>query len=217
MHNITKCKTIVLIPSYNDLENLKKLVKKIKKISNVYVINDGSTDNTKIWLRKQNIDHRNNSENIGYEKSLLNGIKILKKKKYDYLITFDADGQHKISDLKKIINNKIFKNYDVILCNRLNLSRFLEKIISNLFFEKYGLKDPLSGFKIYKTKIFNKIKLNKINNFFLVDLLIDLIKEKKKIKNYSIHQNKRKDKPRIGGFFKISYNLLSIIFLIFIR
>ena len=107
-------------------------------------------------------------------------LKYWKKKKYDYLITFDADGQHKISDLRKIINNKIFKNYDVILCNRLNLSRFLEKIISNLFFKKYGLKDPLSGFKIYKTKIFNRIKLNTIKKFFLVDLLIDLIKEKKK-------------------------------------
>lgn len=217
MHNIKKCKTVVLIPSYNDLDKLKIFIKKIKKISNVLVINDGSTDNTKIWLKKQNINHISNLENFGYERSLLIGIKFLKKTKYDYLITFDADGQHRVSDLKKIINHKIFKNYDVVLCNRINLSRFLEKIISYIFFKKFGFKDPVSGFKIYKKKVFNEIKLNEIKNFFLVDLLISLIKKKKNIMNYKIRQNKRKDKPRIGNFIKINYNLLSIIYLILVK
>jgi len=217
MHNNKQCETIVLIPSYNDLDKLKILIKDIKKISDIFVVNDGSTDNTDIWLKNQKIRHINNKKNIGYEKSLLIGIKILKKKKYKYLITFDADGQHKIIDLKKIINNKIFANYDVVLCNRDNLSRILEKVISYVFFKKYKIKDPVSGFKIYKKKVFNEIKLNEIKNFFLVDLLISLIKKKKNIMNYKIRQNKRKDKPRIGNFIKINYNLLSIIYLILVK
>ena len=81
MHNNKQCETIVLIPSYNDLDKLKILIKDIKKISDIFVVNDGSTDNTDIWLKNQKIRHINNKKNIGYEKSLLIGIKILKKKK----------------------------------------------------------------------------------------------------------------------------------------
>ena len=91
---------------------------------------------------------------MGYEKNLLNGIKKFKSD-CEYLVTFDGDGQHRVSDLEKIINLK--KHYDIIVCNRKNKNRFLENIISFISQLFFGLKDPLSGFKVYKTKILNKV------------------------------------------------------------
>ena len=81
---------------------------------------------------------------------MLNGIEKFKNH-CEYLITFDGDAQHRISDLQKIINIKT--NYDLIICNRKYKNRFLEVIISIIFELLFGFKDPLSGFEVYKTKI----------------------------------------------------------------
>ena len=153
MYKFGKSKFLILIPAYNELENLKKFIKKINRLVPLCVLDDYSNDNTEEWLLKNNIHFIKNKKNFGYEKNLINGIKKFRKK-YDYLITFDGDGQHKISDLKKIINIKM--NYDIIVCNRKNKNRFLEVVISifsNFFF---GLRDPLSGFKVYKTIILKR-------------------------------------------------------------
>ena len=53
----------------------------------------------------------------------------------------------------------------------------MEEVISyfsNLFF---NLKDPLSGFKVYKTSIFRNNNFNNIGDYFLVDLLLFFIKK----------------------------------------
>ena len=101
MYKFKKSKFLILIPAYNELNNLKKFLKKLNKLAPVYILDDCSTDNTDKWLLKNNIKYKKNKINLGYEKNLLNGIKKFKKN-CQYLITFDGDGQHQISDIKKI-------------------------------------------------------------------------------------------------------------------
>ena len=95
---------VILIPSFNEEKTLKKIINNINK-NDIYVINDASTDNTKLLKFKKNVKIINNKKNIGYENSLFKGIKILKNKEYDYIITMDADGEHSTSSLKK--NNRL--------------------------------------------------------------------------------------------------------------
>ena len=117
-------KLAVLIPSYNELNNIKKIV---KYNYNFLVVDDHSYDGTNLFLKIKKINFIKNKKNLGYEKNLINGIK--KFKKYcDFLITFDGDGQHKLSDLRKIINIK--KPFDIIVCNRKKKNRFMEEVIS---------------------------------------------------------------------------------------
>ena len=87
----------------------------------------------------------------------------------------------------------------------------IEKVIGYLFSEKFNINDPLSGFKIYKASVLYKMDLNKIKNFFLVDLLIQFCKKDKKILSLDIVTRPRKDKPRIGNIFKVNLKMLKIL------
>jgi cellulose synthase/poly-beta-1,6-N-acetylglucosamine synthase-like glycosyltransferase len=204
-------KIAILIPSYNDLINLKKFVNKINKKYYILVIDDNSKDQTSSFLKKNKINYLKNSRNLGYENSLIKGIKFLIKKNFDYVVTFDADGEHKITDLKKIFNKKIYLNSDIIICNRDRQNRLLEKIISVIFEIKFHLKDPLSGFKIYNLKKFKDFNFSKIKKLFLVDIIM---KSKKllTISNFSISTNKRIDISRVGNYIEVNCKLLKIFF-----
>ena len=208
MYKIGKSKFLILIPAYNELNNLKKFVKKLNKLAPIYILDDCSTDNTDKWLLKNNIKYKKNKINLGYEKNLLNGIKRFKKN-CQYLITFDGDGQHQISDIKKILKIKI--NYDIIVCNRKVKNRFLEKIIS--FFSKnlYGFKDPLSGFKVYKTQILKEKNFIEIGHLFLIDFLLKFSKGGFRIINMPIVTKKRIGKSKVGGLISITLKEFKIL------
>lgn len=208
MYKFKKSNFLILIPAYNELENLKKFVKKVNKLAPVYILDDCSTDGTKEWLSKNNIKYIKNKTNLGYEKNLLNGIKKFKKR-FKYLITFDGDGQHKVSDLKKILNIK--KNYDIIVCSRKIKNRILEEVISIISTIYFGVKDPLSGFKVYKTKILKRESFIKIGDFFLIDFLIKFIKDDLTIRSVEIITNKRVGSPKVGSAMRLVLKELMIL------
>jgi glycosyltransferase involved in cell wall biosynthesis len=206
MHKYKKSKFLILIPAYNELKNLKKFVKKANKLAPVCVLDDGSQDDTYEWLNKNKICVKRNNFNLGYENNLLNGIK--RYRKYcDYVITFDGDGQHKISDLKKILN---FKNLpDIIICNRTIKNRFMEIVISYVFNFFFGFKDPLSGFKVYNSKILKKQNFENIGDFFLIDFLLSLLKNK--IINLEITTKKREGDSRVGKLLTVGFKEIKIL------
>ena len=101
---------ILLIPSFNELNNFKTFLISLKKNYNILVVDDCSTDKTSEFLKKNKILFIKNKKNLGYEASLLNGIKFLKKiKKYKKILTIDADGQHKLKYIH-LINKMLDKN-----------------------------------------------------------------------------------------------------------
>ena len=208
MYKLKKSKFLILIPTYNELNNLKKFVKKISRLAPVCILDDCSTDKTLDWLTKNKINFIKNKKNLGYEKNLLNGIKRFKNY-CDFLITFDGDGQHKSSDLKRVINTK--QLFDIIVCNRKKKNRFMEDIISFLSYLFFDLKDPVSGFKVYKTRILKKKNFKKIGSFFLADFLLSFIKNRKII-NIEITTNERSDKPKVGGFISLNLKEIRILF-----
>ena len=207
---------VILIPSYNEEKTLKKIIKKLNK-NNVYIINDASTDNTKNLKKNKNIKIINNKKNIGYENSLFKGLKIIKNKKYDYVITMDADGEHSISNIKKM---KVFCNKyspDLVIGSRSRKNRISEKIISFLFKTKYNILDPLSGFKAYKLSTIRlHLKNYKIKKIFFVDLVYLFIKKKLKIFNINIKSNvKPNRKSKIGNLLLVNLKIIScLIYLI---
>ena len=78
----------------------------------------------------------------------------------------DADGQHKLKYVS-LINKICDKNdADLVVGIRERKNRNIEKIISYIFKKKYEINDPLSGFKIYKTKTLFQFNLNNIKNIF---------------------------------------------------
>ena len=205
-----KQQVIILMPCFNEIKNLPKIIKRLKNY-NLLVVNDFSNDGTKTFLKKNKINHLNTKKQEGQINALIIGFKFILKnyKKCKYIITFDADGEHKVSDIKKFIN-KIELKPDIVLGIRNRKNRLMEIIISFLFHIKFNIKDPMSGFKMIGTNIIKK-NLKYLNNkYFLIDFLIN-VREKAHILNVNISSPKRRDKSRHQSFlinFKIFKTLI---------
>jgi glycosyltransferase involved in cell wall biosynthesis len=209
---------IILRPARNELENFKRFILKIKKKYKILVVDDGSTDNTRQWLKASKIKHLVNKENIGYEKSLIKGIKfILKNTRANKILTMDADGQHKISNINKFLTLDKKLKTDLLIGERKYKNRLIESILSNLFFKKYRIKDPISGFKLYSTDKLKKINLIKCSNLFLVDLLIKFIDKSYRVKFFQTITKKRKDSPRVGNFIMVNIKILRILIYVLLQ
>lgn len=206
---------VVLIPAYNELNNLKKILNKNKKL--FFIVDDYSNDNTESFLKKNKINYIRNKKNLGYEKSLLIGINYIIKnyKKKKTICTLDGDNEHPINLVNKIYKLFLKKNYDILVCNRKIKNRFLEECLSRIFSAKYKIKDPMSGMKLYKIHALKKIINFASNNFFLVDLLYLAIKNKFKIANYEINTKRNLKNSKVGFGFKTQIKILKIFKFIF--
>ena len=127
-------KSAIIIPLYNEEKTIAKVVSDINNLDiniDILIVNDNSSDRSlsKI-IRSSNIVIINNKKNLGYEKTLERGFIEAIKLKYKFLITMDADGEHNISDVPKILKLLSIGNY-VVVTNRQNKNRVSEKIYSN--------------------------------------------------------------------------------------
>lgn len=201
---------IIVIPCYNEI-NLLNLINKIKKY-NIIIVDDGSKIPVKNKIVKnKNIKIIRNKSNKGYEYSLVKGLKKAVKVSR-YVLSMDADGEHLESNIKNFYNYAKNNNVDILIGARSRMNRFSEKILSLFFYFKYKIKDPLSGFKIYKSKELSSIfKENKHKEDFLVDVTKAFIKKKLNIKNYNIKSSKIPHRSSTMTSLRTNLKILSLV------
>ena len=121
-----KEKILIIIPAYNEEDNILKTYNSIKTNKDydydIIVINDGSTDRTRKILEENNIPHISLIQNLGIGGAVQTGYKYAYKNGYDYAIQFDGDGQHDINYVKDLLEP--LKNKE---CNMVIGSRFIKK------------------------------------------------------------------------------------------
>ena len=150
----------IIIPAYNEEMSIGKVISKSKKYGDVVVINDGSKDQTKKIAKNYGATVLDNIFNEGYDISILKGIKFALKKKYNYILTIDADGQHPTNKIKKFLYF-INKDYDLVIGNRKKFPRFSEKLFNFYTNRVYSIPDTLCGMKCYSTKFLRKLVIIK--------------------------------------------------------
>jgi glycosyltransferase involved in cell wall biosynthesis len=162
-------KITVGIPAYNEEKNIAKIISQIKEItSSIIVCDDHSTDDTGSIAKSLGVDVVTHSKNMGYGEAIKSIFDKARKINSDVLITMDADGQHRIEDLKKILKPVISGVVDVSIG-----SRFLDDTVENVpSYRKFGIKvltkltnvslhqsitDSQSGFRAYSKKAITQI------------------------------------------------------------
>ena len=157
-------KIIVGIPAFNEEKNIAVVITQLKKIvDKIIVCNDGSTDLTSKIAEELGVIVINHEKNLGYGAAIRSIF--LKSKDLDgyILVTFDADGQHRVDDINKVINPIINGESDLVIG-----SRFLDENEKEVpQYRKVGIKvitkitnasiknkltDSQSGFRAYSKK-----------------------------------------------------------------
>ena len=193
-------KTIAVIPAYNEEDTIKKVLNSLQKyVDKIIVVNDFSKDKTADISKKNKAFVINNLANLGPSKSLDIGIRKALKFKADIIVTIDADGQHPVKILPKLIKLIKNNNYDIIVGYRKNLPRFTEILFSYYSKNKIGVKDPINGLKVFRKEVIKKIGFFDSLNSMTSEILFESYYNNFKILNYPINVKKRKDEPRLGG------------------
>lgn len=119
-----KKRALIIIPAYNEEDNIKDTVSNVKYMNNFdyIVVNDGSKDKTQEILDSNNFNHLDLPINLGIGGAMQTGYKYALKNDYDYAIQLDADGQHNPKDLAKLIDEIDINHFDMVIG-----SRFIEK------------------------------------------------------------------------------------------
>ena len=113
--------SLVIVPAFNEEKFIKSVIEDLHKyFENILIINDGSSDNTIDFAASTNkCKIINHPINTGQGIALLTGVRyFLQNTSYDYLITFDADGQHKAIDAFNMLNYAKDNNKKVVFGSR---------------------------------------------------------------------------------------------------
>jgi glycosyltransferase involved in cell wall biosynthesis len=117
----------IIIPAYNEEKGIDPLLKSLLQLEfetweyEIIVVNDGSTDKTAETVKKHPVKLINHRRNKGYGAALKTGIR---KAEGEYVVLVDADGQHRLEDIKKIIAKAV--DYDMVVGQRVKGS-FIQK------------------------------------------------------------------------------------------
>ena len=203
-------KLAILIPAHNELKNLKKILDNKLRF---FIVDDCSTDGTEEFLIDNKYQYIKNDTQIGYESAVLKGFNYLLNNFNDIetICTFDGDNEHPKEDIEKIYN--YFEKYkiDLLICNREKKNRFSERLISLLFKLRYGIKDPLTGMKLYKINKLKEVLNRADSNHFLVDLTYYFLKENLNVKNFTIETNRNLTNSKIGFNLGVEIKILKLI------
>ncbi|MFH1171024.1 MAG: glycosyltransferase family 2 protein [bacterium] len=112
-------KTIVVIPAFNEESTIEKVVCDVRTVvSDVVVVDDGSSDSTATHAQRGGATVLRHFINRGQGASLKTGIVKALASDADIIVTFDADGQHEVSDIEKLIAPIAHREVDVVLGSR---------------------------------------------------------------------------------------------------
>lgn len=163
-------KILVIIPAYNEEENIEKVLKEIRKDINyadIVVVNDCSKDNTKEIVENSKVKCLDLPFNMGYSVAVQTGIKYAYQNDYDYVIQFDADGQHIAKEAEKLYKAIKKNKTDIVIGSRYMKDLgypcpFFRKVGTNIFkiiikiFCRKNITDPLSGFQCLNKRVIEK-------------------------------------------------------------
>jgi dolichol-phosphate mannosyltransferase len=176
-------KKIVLIPTYNEKENIRSIITTVLNLPSdfhILVIDDGSPDGTANIVKEMILSFSDRlfieerSGKLGLGTAYIHGFKWALKNEYDYIIEMDADFSHNPNDLDRLVQ-ACEQGADVAVGSRYIKGGATENWpLDRLIYSKGGsaytriitglpVKDPTAGFVCYKNAVLAAMNLDNIN------------------------------------------------------
>ena len=179
-----KSDCIVIIPTYNEKENIEKIIRAVmglEKAFNILVIDDGSPDGTADIVKglmadefKDRLFIIERSGKLGLGTAYIAGFKWALEHSYDYIFEMDADFSHDPNDLPRLYAACHDEGADVAIGSRYvsgvnGVNWPIGRVLMSYFASKYvrlvtgfSVHDTTAGFKCYKRRVLETIPLDKI-------------------------------------------------------
>ena len=205
-----KDNSLIIIPTYNEAENIKAVINKIFSLNDynsILVVDDNSPDRTSKIVRnlKKNYDDKlfliTREKKDGLGSAYKEGFKWAIEKNFSYIFEMDADLSHDPNEIKKLKRMLVNGECDVAIGSRYlegvsvvnwPLSRIFLSYSANIYVRLITcmpLKDSTSGFVGYNIEALSSLDINKIkfNGYaFQIEMKFKLWEKKFKLKEHQI-------------------------------
>lgn len=181
---LTKNDILIVLPAYNEATQLPQLCNEIYNLGfqHICVVNDGSTDQTAQLKFDFPITILHHIINRGVGAATDTGLKYARIKKYNAVITIDADAQHLANDIDALYNKYKETDADLILGSRflneqneIPFSRRLYNKLANIFTRLLAgrfVTDSQSGIKLFSQKALHLITIETDGYEFCSEIII---------------------------------------------
>lgn len=175
--------SLIVIPTYNEIENIALMVEtlfSISKEAHILIVDDSSPDGTASKVKflqekyRQNLFLLERTEKRGLGTAYIAGFKWGLSKPYNYFFQMDCDFSHNPNDLVRLYDTVIKKNLDLCIGSRyisgINVVNWpMSRVLLSYFASFYvrcitgmRIKDPTAGYKLYKRKVLESIPLDDV-------------------------------------------------------
>lgn len=176
----------VIIPAFNEEKRIGKVTEEVERfVDTIVVVDDGSLDRTSLRVDSKKAVVLRHPFNLGQGAAIQTGLEYAKKNKARVVITFDADGQFKPSEIPRVVEPIIKDQVEVVLGSRflgktqnIPLSRLIILKLGIIFtriFSGLNLTDTYNGFRAFSTKAADKINITQ-NRMAHASEIIELVK-----------------------------------------
>ena len=174
---------LIIIPTYNEIENIGNIIRKIFSLDELFeilIIDDGSPDGTAQNVKELQSEFSNKlfleerTGKLGLGTAYIHGFKWALEKDYEFVFEMDADFSHDPDDLPHLLEACQENGGDLAIGSRyvkgVNIVNWpMSRLLMSYFASKYvktitgmPIHDSTAGFKCYKRKVLEKINLDKI-------------------------------------------------------
>lgn len=223
-------KIIVYMPALNEGETIYKVLNAVPKligesvISELLVVNDGSTDKTQEEAIRAGATVISHNYNKGVGNAFQTAVNYALKKNTDVLVSIDADGQFDVDQIKNMVKPIILNKADFSIGNRfssakpIRMSKIkfwgnkqISKIVS--FISKTKIKDASCGFRAYSKDCL--LSLNLQGDFtYTHETILDLLNKGYQVKQIpvTVTYYEKRESRIAKNLFKYAINTSIIIF-----
>lgn len=179
-----KSDSIIIMPTYNERENIEKMIRTLFALEKRYdllIIEDNSPDGTALIVKElqkefpERLYIIERQGKLGLGTAYITGFKWAIEKGYDYIFEMDADFSHNPNDLIRLYNSCATQGSDVAIGSRyvsgVNVVNWpMQRVLMSFFASKYvhlitrlPIHDTTAGFKCYRREVLETIELDKIH------------------------------------------------------
>ena len=175
--------SVVIIPTYNEKENIKTVIEKLENLNidlDILIIDDNSPDGTPAIIKELQKSHKNifmieRPGKMGLGTAYVKGFRWALDKGYQYILEMDADLSHNPEDVPHLID-ACKKGADLVIgsryCDGVNvinwpIKRLLLSYGANLYtriITRMPVKDATAGYKCFNRKVLESIDLDRIKS-----------------------------------------------------